>query len=87
MLADLGADVVRSSRRKATSRASGAANRGLSGYYTQQNVGKRNISIDLRAKGGPELVAKLADHADVLVENFRPGVMDKLAVVRGARGA
>src|SRR6185295_15331710 len=48
---------------------------GLSGFYTQQNVGKRDVCIDLRAAGGPELVRELAAVADALIENFRPGVM------------
>jgi crotonobetainyl-CoA:carnitine CoA-transferase CaiB-like acyl-CoA transferase len=48
---------------------------GLSGYYTQQNAGKRDVCVDLRAAGGPALVQKLSGVADVVVENFRPGVM------------
>ena len=48
---------------------------GLAGFYTQQNVGKRNVCIDLRAEGGSETVKGLASKAHVLIENFRPGVM------------
>jgi CoA:oxalate CoA-transferase len=81
MLADLGADVVKVEPPEGdVTRNWGKQIAGLSGYYTQQNVGKRNICIDLRAAGGSELVLKLAEHADVLVENFRPGVMDKLGL-------
>jgi crotonobetainyl-CoA:carnitine CoA-transferase CaiB-like acyl-CoA transferase len=53
---------------------------GLAGYYTQQNAGKSNVCIDLRAEGGPELIRRLAAEADVLIENFRPGVMKKFGL-------
>lgn len=53
---------------------------GISTYYAQQNVGKRNVSIDLSHAEGVELAARLAEHCDVLIENFRPGVMDKLGL-------
>jgi CoA:oxalate CoA-transferase len=76
MLADLGADVVKVEPPEGdVTRKWGRVIAGLSGYYTQQNAGKRNVCIDLRAPGGPELVRELAARADVLVENFRPGVM------------
>jgi crotonobetainyl-CoA:carnitine CoA-transferase CaiB-like acyl-CoA transferase len=48
---------------------------GVSGYYAQQNAGKRNISIDLNAPGAKEVALRLCDHADVIVENFRPGAL------------
>ena len=41
----------------------------------QQNAGKRNISLDLSKPGAAEILLDLAEHCDVLVENFRPGVM------------
>src|SRR5262245_36342722 len=76
MLADLGADVVKVEPPEGdVTRKWGRVTGGLSGYYTQQNVGKRDVCIDLRAPGGPELVRELASAADVVVENFRPGVM------------
>jgi CoA:oxalate CoA-transferase len=76
MLCDLGADVVKVEPPDGdVTRNWGKRIAGLSGYYTQQNVGKRNISIDLRRDGAPELLRRLAAEADVLVENFRPGVM------------
>ena len=55
----------------------GKVRAGLAGYYTQQNVGKRNVCVDLQAEGGPELVLRLATEADVLIENFRPGIMKR----------
>jgi len=76
MLADLGADVVKVEPPEGDiTRKWGRVVAGLSGYYTQQNAGKRDVCIDLRAEGGPELVRKLATVADVVVENFRPGVL------------
>ena len=48
---------------------------GLSGYFTQQNVGKRAICADLTKPGATELLKALAAKADVVTENFRPGVM------------
>jgi len=76
MLADLGADVVKVEPPEGdVSRYWGKVVAGLSGYYTQQNAGKRNISIDLRKPGAPQLVRDLAARADILIENFRPGVL------------
>jgi crotonobetainyl-CoA:carnitine CoA-transferase CaiB-like acyl-CoA transferase len=47
----------------------------ISGYYAQQNAGKRNISIDLNVPQAREVALKLCDTADIIVENFRPGVL------------
>lgn len=47
----------------------------ISGYYAQQNAGKRNLSIDLNFPAAREVVAQLCDTADVIVENFRPGAL------------
>ncbi len=81
MLNDLGADVIKIEppagdlTRFATPRRNG-----LSSYFVQQNVGKRNVSIDLSRPAGVEIVLELCDHADVLVENFRPGVLRRLGL-------
>jgi CoA:oxalate CoA-transferase len=76
MLSDLGAEVVKVEPPEGdVTRQWGKSIAGLSGYYTQQNVGKQSVSIDLRRAGAPELVRRLAARADVLIENFRPGVM------------
>ncbi|MFI5306303.1 MAG: CaiB/BaiF CoA transferase family protein, partial [Polyangiales bacterium] len=76
MLADLGADVVKVEPPEGdVTRKWGKVRAGLSGYYTQQNAGKRDVCIDLRAAGGPDLVRRLVERADVVIENFRPGVM------------
>ena len=53
---------------------------GRSGYYIQANRGKRSVCIDFRAERGKELLLELACHADVLVENYRPGVLDSFGL-------
>ena len=78
ILHDLGAEVVKVEPPEGdVTRNWGKVRAGLAGYYTQQNVGKQNVCIDLSVKGGPEIVRQLAARADVLIENFRPGVMQK----------
>ena len=80
-LSDLGADVVKVEPPEGdVTRLWGRKTAGLSTYFTQQNCGKRNVCVDLNAPDGPELVARLAEQADVLIENFRPGVMAKFGL-------
>lgn len=81
ILADLGADVVKIETPDGDlSRRLGGRRGGMSGYFMQQNCGKRNVSIDLRTAAGREVATELAAAADVVVENFRPGVMDGLGL-------
>ena len=81
LLSDLGADVVKLEPPEGDiTRSWGVVRGGLSGFYTQQNAGKRNVCVDLKSGEGPELVRRLAERADVVVENFRPGVMDRLGL-------
>ena len=76
MLADLGADVIKVEPPDGDlTRFSAPRINGLASYFVQQNAGKRNISLDLSKPGAAEIVLDLAEHCDVLVENFRPGVM------------
>ncbi len=78
MLSDLGAEVVKVEPPEGdVTRLWGDQRDGLAGFYFQQNAGKENICVDLRRRGGPELIRRLAQRADVLVENFRPGVMGR----------
>lgn len=80
-LSDLGADVVKVEPPDGdVTRLWGRKTAGLSTYFTQQNCGKRNVCIDLNASDGPELVARLAEQADVVIENFRPGVMTRFGL-------
>ena len=81
MLADLGADVVKVEPPEGdATRLYGAVIGGNPGYYHQQNAGKRNVCIDLRAPSGVDLLLGLAEHADVVIENFRAGVADRLGI-------
>jgi crotonobetainyl-CoA:carnitine CoA-transferase CaiB-like acyl-CoA transferase len=77
ILADLGADVVKVEPAPGgdpTRRLSGFA-AGFFGYF---NRNKRSISIDLKSREGLDLVRRLADRSDIIVENFAPGTMDRL---------
>jgi crotonobetainyl-CoA:carnitine CoA-transferase CaiB-like acyl-CoA transferase len=81
MLSDLGADVVKIEPPDGDStRYWGRVVGGIPGYYQQQNAGKRNICIDLQAQGARELVLELVRHADLLIENYRPDVMQRLGL-------
>jgi len=75
-LLDLGADVVKIEPPSGDlSRKAFPSKGDISGYYAQQNAGKRNLSIDLNVAGARDVVARLCDDADVIVENFRPGAL------------
>ena len=76
-LQDLGAQVIKIEPPRAdVSRFSSPVNpNGVSGYYAQQNAGKRNISIDLNVPEAREIALRMCDQADVLIENFRPGTL------------
>ncbi len=82
MLADLGADVVKVERPGMgdDSRFFPPFVDDHSAYFINVNRGKRSVAIDLSNPKGRELVLELAGKADVLVENFRPGVMDRLGL-------
>src|SRR6202051_3960884 len=47
----------------------------ISGYYAQQNAGKRNISIGLNVEGAREIALRLCHEGDIIVENFVPGTL------------
>lgn len=81
MLSDLGAEVLKVEPPEGdVTRKLGKQGDGASGYYLQKNIGKRNICVDMKADGAKELIHKLAAEADIVVENFRPGVMDKFGI-------
>ena len=81
MLADLGAEVIKVEPPDGdVTRFSAPRRHGMPSYYAQQNTGKRSVSFDLGRPEGRELALRLADHADVIVENFRPGVMAKFGL-------
>jgi crotonobetainyl-CoA:carnitine CoA-transferase CaiB-like acyl-CoA transferase len=75
-LLELGAEVIKVEPPAGDlSRRAFPAQGEISGYYAQQNAGKRNISIDLNVPAAREVVLRLCDTADVIVENFRPGAL------------
>ncbi len=75
-LLDLGAEVIKvEPPRPDVTRFSPPSNGAISGYYAQQNGGKRNVSIDLNVSGARELALRLCENADVIVENFRAGAL------------
>lgn len=75
-LQDLGADVIKIEPPSPdVSRYAFPSTDGMSGYYAQQNAGKRNVSINFNIPGALDLALKLCDTADVVVENFRAGTL------------
>jgi crotonobetainyl-CoA:carnitine CoA-transferase CaiB-like acyl-CoA transferase len=81
-LAAMGADVIKVERPTAgdPGRASPTMVKGQSGYFMQQNMGKRGLCVNLKDQRGLQLMHKLTDQADVFVENYRPGALDKLGL-------
>ena len=76
LLADLGADVLR------VDRAAGAALSGPSTDFSTELLhrGRRSVAVDLKHPDGPEVVLRLIEQADVLIEGFRPGVTERLGI-------
>lgn len=76
MLADLGAEVIKvepiGGDKTRRLRGSGA------GYFSMYNRNKRSLSVNLKSEEGKALALKLIDDADIFIENFRPGALDKL---------
>lgn len=90
MLADLGADVVKVEEPGPGDPVRWVAPRagGESALFAALNRNKRSVAIDYRHDDGRNLVLELADRSDVLLETFRPGVMDRLGLgydIVGAR--
>ena len=81
-LAAMGADVIKVERPTAgdAGRAHPYFIKGQSGYYIQQNMGKLGLCVNLKDPRGLELVHRLTDGADVFVENYRPGALEKLGL-------
>lgn len=82
-LGDLGADVIKIENpgKGEDARASGPPfYHGESAFFLAANRNKRSLALDLKRPEGQELFRRLAARADVVVENFRPGVMDALSI-------
>ncbi|MGZ4672266.1 MAG: CaiB/BaiF CoA transferase family protein [Ilumatobacteraceae bacterium] len=81
MLCDLGAEVIKvESPDGDITRTTNPRTNGLATYFVQQNVGKRTISLDTDKPDAIDLLLRLADRCDVLIENFRPGVMQRIGL-------
>ena len=83
LLADMGADVIKVERpgsgddtRRMGSRVGG----GFAAGFLALNRNKRSIALDLRAAAGKAVFRRLGETADIVVENFRPGVMERLGL-------
>jgi crotonobetainyl-CoA:carnitine CoA-transferase CaiB-like acyl-CoA transferase len=84
-LALLGADVIKIESRDGDdmrfgNRANDWEKRGLAAPWVAVNAGKRSITLDLKQPKAIEVVKRLVPKVDVVIENFRPGVMDKLGI-------
>jgi len=81
MLADQGADVVKVEAPQGdVIRRLGSGRAGTTAYFANLNRTKRSIVVDVRQPDGRDLVRRLAEGADVFIENFRPGVMERLGL-------
>jgi crotonobetainyl-CoA:carnitine CoA-transferase CaiB-like acyl-CoA transferase len=77
LLADMGAEVIKIEEPKRGDPFRGWGDRNYSATFCSLNRNKKSITLDLRLDEGQEVLLKLAGNADVLIENFRPGVMHK----------
>ncbi len=82
LLADMGADVIKIERPKTgdDSRSFGPFINGESAYFMSINRGKKSVTLNLKAPEAKEILIGLVKKADILVENFKPGVMAKLGL-------
>ncbi len=91
LMADMGADIIKVEQPGTGDPARGngpflspggaeSSEQQFSTYFMSINRGKRSIAIDLSKPKGREVLLKLAETADVLIENFRPGTMQKLGL-------
>ena len=81
LLADLGATVVKiESPEGDLMRSRPPLREGVSSYFGQLNAGKKSVVLDLKSPAAVDIVKRLVRTSDVLVENFRPGVMQRLGL-------
>ena len=85
MLADMGAEVIKIEQAEGeTMRTRPPVRNGCSTTFGQLNVGKKSLVLDLKSPDGIEAIRRLVAGADILVENFRPGVMRRLKLDYGS---
>ena len=81
LLADLGAEIIKIETPEGDDyRHIPPVSEGTGGLFLLLNRGKKSLSLDLRHERGREIARRLAARCDVLVENFRPGVMERLGL-------
>src|SRR4249920_2545185 len=80
-MADHGAEVIKVEPHGGEpTREIGFRQRGQSVYFRNTNRGKRGLRLNLKHPEGREILMRLAEGADVLVESFRPGVVERLGI-------
>src|ERR1700704_4017667 len=85
MLADMGAEVIKiESAEGETMRSRPPVRNGCSTAFGQLNVGKKSLVLDLKTPKAIEIIRRLVADTDILVENFRPGVMRRLKLDYGS---
>jgi len=85
MLADMGAEVIKiESAEGETMRTRPPVRNGCSTAFGQLNVGKKSLVLDLKSPDAIDIIRRLVADTDVLVENFRPGVMRRLKLDYGS---
>ncbi|MEO6570563.1 MAG: CoA transferase, partial [Ilumatobacteraceae bacterium] len=81
MFADLGAEIIKVEPPAGdVTRFTSPRRNSMPTYYAQQNTGKRSISLDLRRPEATEMMLALAEQCDIVIENYRPGVMDRFGL-------
>ena len=82
LLADMGAEVIKieTPGKGDPLRAQGVIKNGLSWYYASFNRNKKSITLDLRSPEGRDILIRLIRKSDVVVDNYRPGVMKKMGL-------
>jgi len=82
VLADLGAEIIKIEQpgKGDDSRAYGPYKNGESAYFMSLNRNKESLTLNLKTPEGKEILKRLVEKVDVLVENFRPGTMEKLGL-------
>ena len=81
LLADFGADVIKIETPSGDPlRGQGKGKNGLSWYFASYNRNKRSVALDLRSEAGLEVLREMIKGADVLVENYRAGVLAKMGL-------
>ena len=78
LLGDMGAQVIKVEPRDGGDPFRGWEEHGYSSHFRCVNRNKRSITLDLQTDEGREILLRLADRSDVLIENHRPGVMNRL---------